>query len=279
VTSEPRTRHDYGEREIEAAHRVLVDLGQVLGSYFKDSIVVVGGWVPDLLLPAAEERHVGSIDVDLALDAERLREGRYAEIVRSLFATGRYVKTAQQFKLQATVDLRDGGPAIVVDVDFLKPSEKRRKRQGPRLAPDFRPLDADGCAAAFLHPERVKLVGHTISGAENRVQVLVASVADFLLMKSYALAGRDKPKDAYDICYCLDHDPQGIETLARSWSERREDPLVAGAIEYLREKFGSVTSYGPQQVAAFYDAPTREERVMHARRAYELVARFLATIG
>jgi hypothetical protein len=24
-------------------------------------------------------------------------------------------------------------------------------------------------------------------------------------MKAYALAGRDRPKDAYDICYCLDH--------------------------------------------------------------------------
>ena len=279
MTAEPRTQHDFGEREVEAAHRVLIDLGQVLGSYFRDSIVVVGGWVPDLLLPGAEERHVGSIDVDLALDADKLREGRYAEIVKSLLATGRYEKAEQQFKLQARVDLGDGGAAIVVDVDFLKALEKRRKRKGPRLAPDFRPLDADGCAAAFLHPERVKLVGHTISGVENRVHVLVASVADFLVMKSYALAGRDKPKDAYDICYCLDHAPDGIDALARAWRERHGDPLVAGAVEHLREKFASVTSYGPQQVAVFYDATTREERDVHARRAYELVVRFLHGAG
>lgn len=279
MTAEPRTQHDYGEREIEAAHRVLIDLGQVLGSYFKDSIVVVGGWVPDLLLPRADERHVGSIDVDLALDAHKLREGRYAEIVTSLLATGRYERTKHQFKLQAKVDLGDTGPAIVVDVDFLKALDKRSKRKGPRLAPDFRPLDADGCAAAFLHPERVKLEGRTISGAENRVQVLVASVADFLLMKSYALAGRDKPKDAYDICYCLDHDPDGIEGLARSWRHRREDPLVSGAIEHLREKFASVSAYGPQQVGDFYDARSRDERDMRARRAFELVVRFLGLIG
>jgi hypothetical protein len=78
MTDEPRTEHDYGPREIEAARRVLVDLGQVLGFWFADSIVVVGGWVPDLLLPDASEAHVGSIDVDLALDAPKLREGRYA---------------------------------------------------------------------------------------------------------------------------------------------------------------------------------------------------------
>ncbi len=89
MTPEPRTQHDYSERQVEAARRVLADLGQVLGSFFADSIVVVGGWVPDLLVPDAEEPHVGSIDVDLALNADKLREGRYAKIVKSLLATRR----------------------------------------------------------------------------------------------------------------------------------------------------------------------------------------------
>ena len=66
MTPEPRTQYDYGEREVAAAKRVLVDLGQVLGSFLTESVVVVGGWVPDLLLIGAGERHVGSIDLDLA---------------------------------------------------------------------------------------------------------------------------------------------------------------------------------------------------------------------
>jgi hypothetical protein len=73
-----------------------------------------------------------------------------------------------------------------------------------------------------------------ISGAENRVQVLVAAVPDFLIMKAHALAGRDKPKDAYDLCFCLDNAPGGIEALARAWRERRDSPLVNAAIEHLR---------------------------------------------
>lgn len=89
MTKEPRTQADYGGRATAAARRVLVDLGQVLGSYFKESIVVVGGWVPELLLRDAEEPHIGSVDVDLALDADRLRQGRYAEMVKSLLDTGR----------------------------------------------------------------------------------------------------------------------------------------------------------------------------------------------
>ena len=279
MTDEPRTQNDYEARGVEAARRVLVDLGQVLGSWFEGSIVVIGGWVPDLLLPDAVEPHIGSLDVDLALDPDKLREGRYAEIVKSLLSSGRYEKTEEPFKLHAKVDLGDGLPPIVVDVEFLKPTKKRRKRRKPRLMPDFRPLDADGCAAAFLQPERVPIDGRMISGAENRVQVLVAAIPDFLIMKAHALAGRDKPKDAYDLCFCLDNAPGGLEALARAWRERRDSPLVAAAIEHLRVKFATVSSFGPRQVALFREAVTREEQEMHARRAFELVVRFLELIG
>ena len=83
MTPEPRQQEDYSDRQVEAARRVLVDLGQVLAS-FSDCIVLVGGWVPDLLLPDAAEPHVGSIDVDLALDAEKLKGGRYADLLKLL---------------------------------------------------------------------------------------------------------------------------------------------------------------------------------------------------
>lgn len=278
MVTEPRVQHEYGAREIDAARRVLVDLGQVLGSWFKDSIVVVGGWVPDLLMPQVDEPHIGSIDVDLALDANKLGDGRYAEVVKSLLDTRRYEKTDSSFKLRAKVDLGDGGPAVVVDVDFLKAATKRRRRKGPPLMPDFRPLDADGCAAAFLHPEPVLMEGLMISGAANRVNLRVASIADFLVMKAYALAGRDKPKDAYDICFCLDNAPGGMAALAAMWRERRGEPLLATALVYLRAKFETVDSFGPRQVAVFYEATTREERERHSRRSYELVTRFLAII-
>ena len=44
---DPRHHEEYDSRQVEAAHRVLIDIGQVLGS-FRDCLVVVGGWVPDL---------------------------------------------------------------------------------------------------------------------------------------------------------------------------------------------------------------------------------------
>jgi len=64
------TRRDYSAELVEAARAVLIEVMHVLGEY-RGEIVLVGGWVPDLLLPQAEQPHVGSIDIDLALDHRR----------------------------------------------------------------------------------------------------------------------------------------------------------------------------------------------------------------
>ncbi|MBI2190664.1 MAG: hypothetical protein HYU36_01610 [Planctomycetes bacterium] len=59
MNPEARQSDDYSARQVEAARRVLVDVGQVLAQ-FEDGLVIVGGWVPDLLLTDAEEPHIGS---------------------------------------------------------------------------------------------------------------------------------------------------------------------------------------------------------------------------
>jgi hypothetical protein len=107
----------------------------------------------------------------------------------------------------------------------------------------------------------------------------VASIADFLIMKSYALANRDKPKDAYDICFCLDNFPGGLKELAANWKKRPGDKDVAKGIEILREKFAKVDSYGPVQVVEFHNSNNGEERERQGRRAFELVRAFLERAG
>ena len=278
MSLEPRQREDYSDRQVEAAHRVLVDLGQVLKS-FEDCLVVVGGWVPDLLMKNSEEQHVGSIDVDLALDVTKLAEGKYAKLLKTLLNTGRYKQAEEAFKLYSEVDLKDGQPPIRVEVDFLKSPGAKTKKNHTKLTTHFRPLDADGCAAAFEHPELVIFSGKMIKSGTNRVQFRVASIADFLVMKSFALANRDKPKDAYDICYCLQNYPDGLEKLAANWKQRTDKKDVIKAISILKEKFATVEWYGPQQVVEFYNSSNAEERETQARRAYELVAKFLKLTG
>jgi len=279
MTDEPRFSGDYTERQTEAARRVLVDVGQVLAS-FADSVVLVGGWVPDLLIPEPGEHHVGSIDVDLALDAAKLMDGRYAELLSLLLDTRRYEPGEKEFQLFTVVDLKDGEDPVRVDVEFLAPQGlDLRVSRSRRKLKNFRVLQANGCSEAFHAPQTITIDGQMVSGAKNSVQLQVASLPDFLLMKCFALNGRDKPKDAYDICYCLEHAPGGAEAIAKAWKERAGEENVMKAIEILRQKFASVDAYGPAQVVEFHQSNEGQEAEIEARRAFELVQKLLGMLN
>jgi predicted nucleotidyltransferase len=176
------------------------------------------------------------------------------------------------------VDLADGEPPVQVEIEFLAPKEAKLKRNKPKLLPGFRVLQADGCDEAFHAPKLVEVSGRTVGGAKNKVRISVASLPDFLIMKSLALAARDKPKDAYDLCYCLDNYPGGMERLAKEWKRRARDKNVAKAVVNLREKFEAVDAYGPMQVVEFHNSTNPEERAAQGRRAYELVQKFLSML-
>ena len=278
MSAEPRQHSDYSPRQTDAARRVLVDLGQTLAA-FHDCLVVIGGWVPDLLLTGAAEPHVGSIDVDLALDARKLGDGRYADLLRVLLATRRYRPGRKAFQLLVDVDLGDGGKSVEVEVEFLAPREVNLKKNKPKLLEGFRVLQAEGCGAAFSAPEQVEVTGRMVRGSQNKVTLRVASLPDFLVMKAHAIGGRDKPKDSYDLCYCLDHFPGGIGQLASVWPGRALEPDVRKAVVLLREKFGTVDAFGPGQVVEFLALDNGEAAAMQARRAYELVQSLLRELS
>jgi hypothetical protein len=269
MNTSPRQRDDYSGRQIEAARRVLLDVGQILSS-FRDSMVVVGGWVPDLLLAGTAEIHVGSIDVDIALDARKLERGLYANLLALLLETRRFERGDKEFRFVSKVDLDDGMDAVAVEVDFLAASDLKIK--GKNKLPGFRVLQADACEFAFRAPVGITLSGTTPSGAQNSVRLRVVSLPDFLVMKAHALSGRNKPKDAYDICFCLDNSE--ISELAKPWRNSRRKHIKK-ALEILREKFATKDSYGPMQVVEFHSPPSADERALIARRAFELVHAFL----
>ena len=170
------------------------------------------------------------------------------------------------------------GAGGLVEVEFLAPKEVMLKKNRPKLLADFRVLQVEAAGEAFRSPVELKLPGQNVRGATNTVTLRVASLADFLVMKAHAIGGRDKPKDTYDLCYCLEQFPGGMETLAEDWKQRSKEKNIAKALEILREKFASVDAFGPQQLVEFHAAPDAETQAMHARRAYELVQKFLSLL-
>ena len=68
--AEPQSASDYDDRTTAAVKTVLIEIGQILGS-FKGKFAVVGGAVPWLLLGNEDMPHVGTLDVDLGWTRKR----------------------------------------------------------------------------------------------------------------------------------------------------------------------------------------------------------------
>ena len=193
---EPKAANDYDDMGARAVYSVLLEIGQVLGAY-RDRFVVIGGAVPWLLLPDAEPAHIGTLDIDLSLDAQALGEGDYKNLVESLQAAG-YQRAAQDmkwFQLRRTVQL-DGDEPVAVIIDLLMPREAKFRRNKPPLLANFAVQKADGAGVAMRSFVRHRFDGTMPDGRHNTVELRVASIPALLVMKGYALVGRDKLKDA-----------------------------------------------------------------------------------
>jgi len=262
------TRVDYEARAVHAARSVLLELTHLLGAYHED-IVLVGGWVPGLLLPSKESPHVGSTDVDLALDHRRIEVEGYETILKLLKFRG-YEEGSQPFIFFRKLIVE--GQEITVQVDLLAGEyEGVGRKHRHQKVQDVHARKARGCDLAFEHPVEIKLEGDLPDGGKDSVTVRVASIVPFIVMKGMALADRMKEKDAWDIHYCLKHYPGGLDSLAQAFKPFMSHGLVKEGLEKIAEKFASEKHVGPKFVADFEEISDTEERALLQRDAFERV--------
>lgn len=251
TSNEPQHASDYEQRTTEAVRSVLVEMGQILGSY-RGKFTVVGGSVPWLLLAADDMEHVGTMDVDIALSAEALGDGEYAELVGSLVSHGyHYHDGRRKFQLRRTVPDADGMGSIDVIVDFLMPRDATIVKNNPPLVDDFAVIRASGADLAVKYFELVQVTGKMPNGGANQVEIAVCAIPAFLAMKGHALQGRYKQKDAYDIYYSVRNYPDGIGVLAAKCAELLAHESGKQGYDFINQKFDALDGYGPTCVRQF----------------------------
>lgn len=272
------TRRDYTAEATEACKAVLIELIHVMGE-FRNHMVVVGGWVPALLLPEATEPHAGTLDIDLALDFRQIPEDSYRRILQTLSARGYRQDPAQLFRFFREVKM-SGREPVMVEVDLLA-GECGGTGPGHRTQPiqDARARKARGCDLVFSEPVQVSVEGELPGGGRDRVRFRVAGIVPWLVMKGIALAARLKKKDAYDIFYCVCFYPSGPTGLAEAFRPHLGNTLVREGLEKIRTEFLSVDDAGPKWVADFLDVQDPEERAITQRRAYETISAWLDQLG
>jgi hypothetical protein len=280
--TEPRQADDYHDRGARAVYAVLLEIGQVLGA-FRDRFVVIGGSVPWLLFPDAQPAHVGTLDVDLSLDAEALGDGEYKTLVELLEGAG-YVRSEpgmRFFQLRRSVGL-DGAEPVTVIVDLLMPREARFEKNKPPLMANVAVQRADGAGVAMRSYLSRRLEGTMPDGRPNALELRVASIPALLVMKGHALAGRDKQKGAYDIYFSVRAFDGGPDALAQACLPLLDDAVALKGFQHIAEKFSAVDAYGPVTVRRFLSDSSAQGDMTEDQvqlDAYEQVRAWLSRLG
>ncbi|MBI4023770.1 MAG: hypothetical protein HY360_02250 [Verrucomicrobia bacterium] len=251
--SELEVARDYHERDVRAAYSVLIEIGQVLGGW-REKFVIVGGAVPWLLLRGAQPQHVGTLDIDLVLNPEALAKGEYATLIEALEQKGyeRGKEGLKPFQLHRWVKVDEDDPVGVL-VDLLMPRGAKGDRNEEKLIEDLRVQGADGGGIALTQNVVKKLEGTMPDGRPNEVELLVATIPALLVMKGYALVGRDKKKDAYDIYFSVRNYAGGPTALALESAKLLGDEVARRGYEHITGKFRHVEDFGPETVRLFLE--------------------------
>ena len=131
----------------------------------------------------------------------------------------------------------------------------------PAIIDKFAVIRADGAELALRFYEMVQIDGLMPEGGHNRVRIAVASIPALLAMKGFALEGRYKQKDAYDVYYCVRNFPGGHGILAEACRPLIEHQDAIAGYEHINAKFETVESFGPTSVRRFVE----ETRILQER--------------
>ena len=251
--TEPDIARDYSERDVRAVYSALIELGQVLGIW-RSKFVIVGGAVPWLLLNKGKPKHIGTLDIDIDLDPAALADGEYATLVEALEKNGyeRGKEGLRPFQLRRWVKV-DGGEPVGVLVDLLMPRGAKGDQNEEKLVEGLRVQGADGGDVALAHHVTRKFEGTMPDGRLNEVELLVATIPALLVMKGYALVGRGKKKDAYDIYYSVRNYDGGPAVLAAECAKLLKNNEARAGYEHIAGKFRHAEDFGPRTVRLFLE--------------------------
>lgn len=236
--------HPYDSSDVAACKSVLIEALTVLGKY-RDRIAVVGGWVPELAIPG--HGHMGSLDVDLALDAAQFPPSSMRPSATTPWPRATSPRT---FPTDSSV-WSQGIPRQSVD---LLCGEYSGESQGSHeTIQGMAVWKARGLDLATWFHRKIRISGTLPDGGRNEVEVTIPTIPAFLCMKGILLVDRMKQKDAYDVYFCVANFPGGLNALAAEFQPMLSNNLALEGLGNLRAKFSAIEDIGPvwaAQVAA-----------------------------
>ena len=276
-----KVKSEYSTREIEACVIVMRELFIYLKPY-RNQIVLVGGWVPYFLLEkyippgSGYDQHVGSLDIDIALDAFSISTDAYKTILEILKERGFYHRKDNLGKDIPASFLKkvifEDADEIEVQIDFLAPEYGGApKKKGHQVIQDMLARKGRETDIVFDQTEMIHLSGPISTGANIELDIKVANVTACFVMKGIAIGERTSEKDAYDLYMLARYYKEGPESVLSELKKLRNRGLMKEALRNIEEQFKDVKSMGPVSVATFMGITDKEEYERITRDAYELL--------
>lgn len=182
-----------------------------------------------------------------------MSDGQYADLIELLEHSGyKRGEGLKPFQLKRIVKV-DDQEAIDVIIDLLIPREANLEKNKPQIVSGLRVQGADGGGLALTHNVVREIEGTMPDGKKNKVELLVASIPALLVMKGYALVGRKKFKDAYDIYFSVRNYKGGPVALAQECVKLLQDPVAQKGYQNIAGKFRDKDDYGPVTVRQFLE--------------------------
>jgi len=255
MSRKPNRATGYDSRHVDHVRAACLYVATKLGDLI-DETVIIGGLAPSLLIDqpriqSAEDRHVGTTDLDVGLALAIFDNQRYQDFTHRLRQAGfardeneRGQPTNQRWSIHGDAK---------VTVDFLiAPSLPNDRPGGVRnIEQDFAAIVAPGLHLAFLDRQRIHLDGKTIFGERAARDVWVVGPGAFVILKALAFRGRGENKDAYDLFYVLRHLEAGLADIVRRLEPHAGDASAREALAFLKDDFAEIDSIGPRRVAEF----------------------------
>jgi len=280
MTEKPLFATDYKREDLELVRQTCLYVATKLGDLL-DDLVVVGGLVPSLLipdesLPAGEDVHIGTTDLDLGLSLAILDTKRYEDLSlrlnRADFKPDKNEEgnpTLQRWKITPSAGLK-------VTLDFLIPPSLAADKGGDlrHIQKDLAAVITPGLRLAFRDKQKVSLKGFTLLGEKANRDIWVCGPGAFVVLKALAFDQRGENKDAYDLYFVIRNYGRGIDDVCRRISPLLEEVETKKALVILNRDFLEPDGIGPSRVAQFqYRGPNADLQADVAGYVKELLSK------
>ena len=255
MPEKPTTAKEYSIEQAELVRATCLYVATKLDDLM-EHIVIVGGLVPSLLIdqdsiPEGDDKHVGTMDLDIGLALAIFDGSRYQAI------------TDRLRNAEFTHDVNDmGNPTRQrwkvekprkVTVDFLIPPSKDDDEGGKirDIEHDFAAVISPGLRLAFVDRKKIALSGKTIFGEKAARDIWVCGPGAFVVLKALAFRKRGENKDAYDLYYHIRNFGNGVHDIADALKPLISEVETKESLEILRQDFIDIDGLGPSRVAKF----------------------------